>query len=198
MNTEPEFPDDIEMLPEPLFTEDGFINEAGFKGLENAINNIPPAYERLKDDIEWSTTSIWGYHDLVGAFCCGAIQCLAATKRTDHVPPCLPPNLEKIANFLGACLLKDVDEFGFVRWSLCDINRKFHEILLDDSPLGLFMEWNNKDGILGEDWLDLHAVLQNVCIILRAQLRDDANSGLFSEKEVWSLAAVNSRKLRIV
>ena len=65
---------DIDILSQPLLTEEGFINEACINELTAAINNIPPAHERLKDDLEWSTKRWTNLRDITGSLAFSAIH----------------------------------------------------------------------------------------------------------------------------
>ena len=53
---------DIEMLSQPLLTEEGFVNEACLNELNKAIKNSPKSYDRLDDNSEWMDKR-WTFKD---------------------------------------------------------------------------------------------------------------------------------------
>ena len=171
--------DDIEFIPEPLLTEEGFINEACLNGLEKAINNMPKTYERLANDPEWSEKKDkWIFRDeIVGAFakwaCCQS-------------PYACPDNLEIVCKYLDSCLKKEVDweTAGMTELSLVEINKLCWDILGDFQP---FLDWNKSkketDKIVftsrysgkrdpDYDFIDLDALLHNVCLDIRTKRRE--------------------------
>ena len=161
--------DKIEVLSQSLTTEEGFLNEACMNELAAWINNFPKTYARpdLLEDPEWSTQRVVSVKEITGYFAQWAIR------QGDH-PGC-PPNLEKLITYLGNCLRTDFGEKDGTRWgemgwgnfSLCEINKTLWDILGD---LSIFQEWNTKE-CLGEHWLDLDALLHNVCISIRNERR---------------------------
>lgn len=157
----------IEMLSQPLLTEEGFVNEACVNELSAWVNNLPPTYERLKDDPEWNRPQWLFPKDITGYFANWAVR------QGDHHPH--PPNLEQLVGYLDACLRRRMDNgafgevvAGMFKASLCDINQALHEILMEEP---VFVAWNTKE-CLGDDWLDLDALLHNVCLSIRAERRE--------------------------
>jgi len=170
------------ILSQPFLTEEGFVNEACWNELCKAIDNMPPAYERLSDDPEWSEKKDkWTFKkDITSAFAKYAIK---------QCPSGIPDNLEKVLGYLDACLEKmvDWDVCGMTELSLCEINRLLHEILMDQG-ISFFDNWNKpkKDwrsdkrfDSFGDavnvdpdfDYIDLHALLRNVCLDIRMERR---------------------------
>ena len=153
----------IEMLQEPLATEDGFLNEACIKELNAAILNTPETHERLAGNPEWSTAFWTSDIDIIGALADSAVQCHGGA----------PLKLESVTNYVMACLrsgpFKDNrcdgehDRFRLAELSLCDINRLLWGYLRD---LKDFNDWN-EEKIVGKNWIDLSACLHNVCISIR-------------------------------
>ena len=159
--------DKIEMLNEPLTTEEDYLNEACIKELEGVIRSMPEAHERLAGRPEWSTPWIVTDNDIVSNFakCAVGIWCGC------------PPDLVEVVGYVQACLrrgpFKDEEEytacgrpFRMKRMSLCEIN-KFLWDVLDGLPR--FMAWNDADK--HENWVDLSALLRNVCIEIRNERR---------------------------
>lgn len=159
--------DNIEFLSQPLMTEDGFLNPACLNELEAAIKNMPKTFERLFDDPEWNEEKITYYREIAGYFIHWAV-------RQQNNQKCLP-NLENITNYLMECLRrefakKDTTHYGEMGWgyfSLCQINKILYDILWD---LPSFLDWNDEK-IIGKEWLDLDALLHNVCISIRNERR---------------------------
>ena len=171
----------IEMLTQPLTTEDGYLNEACVKELEAAINNMPESYERLANDPEWQATGWIGAYEITGLLSKWAIQQSAG----------VPPAMDDVLNYCLVCLRRD-DRFSewqglghYAKLSLCDINKLLWDIL---GELQLFLDWNEK-GImkpLGLEWIDLSALLHNVCISIRNERRHDRAFNEEFEREYGS------------
>ena len=164
----------MDFLTQPLLTEDGFINQACMNELEAAIANMPPTYDRLSGDEEWNTKKWTCLKEVTGHFAHWAVRQLKVTP--------FPPGLEKMVGYLDACLVSKfngetlgLSEYDMLELSLCDINKALHDILMGDKT---FLSWNTKEA-LGDDWLDLHALLHNVCISIRNERRESA---AFNEK----------------
>ena len=183
------------IISEPFLTEEGFVNEACMNELNKAIENMPPAYERLADRPEWSEKKDkWTFKkDIVAAFAKWAIR------QSGYA---CPDNLEKVVGYLDACLDKmvDWDTCGMTELSLCDINRLLHEILMDQG-ISFFDDWNkakkewrsdSRFDCMGEaekvdpdfGFIDLHALLKNVCLDIRTDRRDfEAFNKKFDEEQ---------------
>ena len=136
--------------------------------LLEAIENMPRTYERLANDPEWNTPRVTYFKEITGAFALWAVRQGSGYK--------CPPNLEKIISYLDTCLRKEFvrrnedarwGEMGYGEFSLCEINRMLFSILWN---LSLFQDWNTEE-CLGKDWLDLHAILHNVCLSIREERR---------------------------
>lgn len=161
-----DLPDErIEILSEPLTTEEGFINAASLAELEAAIKAIPETYERLAGDLEWSTPYPIILDEIVGALASWAIR------QANGIPPGLPG----VCAYARACLAmrSDLTKFSdgiamFERASLCDVNRWLWEILGDHKP---FVQWNDAEAMRGLNWIDLSALLHNVCLSIRNERR---------------------------
>lgn len=173
----------MKILSQPLMTEDGFLNPACLNELNGAISAMGKTHERLKGDPEWDDakdrwTSI---HDIVGAFAMWACR---------QSPYGVPDGLENVCKYLNAALKSCApwDEMaGMAQCSLCDINRWLHEILYEQG-VREFDAWNRcKVGDTPEmqftcamdgrrdpdrDFIDLDALLHNVCITIRNERRE--------------------------
>ena len=154
----------IEMLSEPLVTEEGFLNEACISQLEAAIRNMPESWERLAHEPEWNTPAIIADVEIIGYLAGNAVRAFQG----------VPPKLEEVVGYAHACLLKgpfvespDYGGFRMVKLSLCDINRLLWEYL---GGLTSFDNWN-KEEIVGSRWIDLSALLHQVCISVRNERR---------------------------
>lgn len=158
-----------EVIQEPLLTEDGFLNEACMNELASVINNMPYSYERFKDNPEWSVPCVTNIKYITGAFAQWSVRQL-------HETP-YPPNLEKLIGYLDACLRKEFlkkedskwNQEGWGKFSLCEVNKMLHDFLWEDPT---FNEWNS-DKVLGDNWLDIEALLHNVCLSIRDERRDN-------------------------
>lgn len=162
-------PEDFDhILANPLLTEDGFLNEACLNELASAIKNMPKTYERCADDPEWSKKRITHYREITGGLAHWAVRQLGSGSKDCTLP--FPPNLEKVVGYLHACIRKKFDEFGWTDLSLCDISKMLYDILYEQN-VSVFDEWNTKE-VLGEHWLDLDALLHNVCLTIRQERRE--------------------------
>jgi len=172
--------DKIEMLNEPLLTEDGLVNPVCIAELNAAIKNMPPTYERLAGEPEWSQKYCTSEHCILGAFAKFAVTqnlCVA------------PPSLDIVINYLRECLrvsyleklTSGEDPFYCADLSLCDVNRALWEIL---GRFGPFEAWNDKDAEGMNGWfIDLHALLHNVCVEIRNERRHRHAFNLEFERE---------------
>jgi hypothetical protein len=178
MNDENEL--EIEMLSQPLLTEDGFVNPACMNELSAAIASIPATHVRLADDPEWSEKRWTFRKEIVGYFAMWACR---------QSPYGVPDGLENVCKYLYASLASAAkwipSDSGMAELSLCEINRLLHEILMEKG-VKEFDAWNvPKSGPTAElvfssafntpdrddDFIDLHALLHNVCVGIRDERR---------------------------
>jgi hypothetical protein len=169
---------EIEMLSQPLTTAEGFLNPAAMSELEARIASTPKTYLRLADDPEWAAKRYTCRTEITGAFARWAVR---------QSPYGCPDGLESVVRYLDACLKTAVtwDGVGFAELSLCDINRVCWDILGDFAP---FQAWNKAKKGSEEvvfvsafgpppdpdhDFIDLDALLHNVCIDIRTKRRVD-------------------------
>jgi hypothetical protein len=100
----------------------------------------------------------------------------------------VPDGLENVCKYLNACLKTVVpwNEAGMVEASLCDVSRWLHEILMDKG-VAEFDAWNRRKigdtpdiqfssrydgpGNPDRDFIDLDALLHNVCLTIRDERR---------------------------
>lgn len=164
------------ILEQPLLTEDGFINPACMNELESAIKNMPNTYERLAGDLEWSTPRWVFWRHIVGALAMWAVRQIPCetsnweTMKNEPLDaPVYPPGLEKIIGYVGTCIKPKFDSHGMAELSLCQINKMLHDILMDQG-ISIFDGWNTPE-VMGKGWLDLHALLHNVCLTIRDERR---------------------------
>jgi hypothetical protein len=176
--------DKIEMLSQSLMTEDGYLNPACMYELESTINNMPKTYNRLANDSEWSIRkNKWTFKkDIVGAFAMWACR---------QSPYGVPDGLENVCKYLNAALESCGNGWknsGMQECSLVDINKWLHEILYEQGVIE-FDKWNeckmgnapdiNFVSVHDEkrnpdrDFIDLDALLHNVCLTIRDERRKD-------------------------
>lgn len=152
--------DDIEMLSQPLLTEEGFLNEGCMNELNCAIRNMPKTYERLSGDSEWADKKDrWTTRShIVGSFAMWACR---------QSPTGVPVGLEKVCGYLNEALknVSQWDTAGMAEVSLCEINQWLYDILYEQG-VSLFDAWNE-----GKDFIDLDALLSNVCTSIRDERR---------------------------
>lgn len=173
----------MQMLSQPLMTAEGFINPACMNELSSAISNMGTTHERLADDPEWNT-KLWVFRkEIVGYLAAWAIR----------QSPCgVPEGLETVCKYLDACLKKSVEWIheGMADLTLCEISRLLHDILMDKG-IEAFDNWNrsqaDREGVHKDpeiafscryskddafyDFIDLGALLHNVCISIRDEWR---------------------------
>jgi hypothetical protein len=152
------------IIEQPLLTEEGFLNGACLNELHSAIKNIPPTYIRLQDNPEWTVKRITNYKEITGYCANWAIRQGYKEPHMAH-----PPNLEKVVSYLQACIRKEFDNDGWANLSLCDISKMLHGVLYEQS-ISVFDDWN-KEEVMGHNWLDLDALLHNVCLSIRDERR---------------------------
>lgn len=165
--------DETEMLTQPLLTEEGFVNEACMNELAAAIEKMPPTYERLANEPEWSTPIFISYREVVGYFAHWAVRNIQGDD-----PP-FPPGLEKMIGLLTAIIRPKFKEIeGWAHLTLCEINKMLHDALWEEP---IFNSWNDSEVVAG--WLDLHALLHQVCISIRNEKRESDRFNAEFEKE---------------
>jgi len=169
---------DIEMLTQPLLTEEGFINEACMNELNTFVTNMPKSHNRLSDDPEWSVKRWIFKKDITRG--------LAKYAVAQSPYPC-PDNLTEVIRYLDACLEKEVDweVCEMAELSLCDINKLLYDILYEQG-FTFFDDWNKSKkgnveiqftsrydgpGDPDYDFIDLDALLHNVCLDIRMERR---------------------------
>jgi len=170
---------DFEIIDEPLVTEDGFLNEVAYKQMVNRIKNIEPAYERLKNNQEWSKKELTDKKQILSNFGKCAIRLSLYS---------IPSHLEEIICYLDKCLEKDIswDKDKYTYLSLCNINKLLYNILYEKN-ISYFDEWNEpkKDWRKSDfetfqeacetdidyDYISLDALLHNVCLEIREERR---------------------------
>lgn len=171
--------DKIEILSQPLLTSEGSLNPACLNELKATLAETPKTYHRLRDEPEWSYKSWTFTNNIVGAFSMWACR---------QSPYCVPDGLENVCKYLHAALKTAVpwDAHGMAQLSLCDINRLLREILYEQG-VAEFDAWNRCkagdtpdisfssafDGTRNPDreFIDLDALLHNVCITIRDERR---------------------------
>lgn len=148
-----------EIIEEPLLTDEGFLNEACMNALHKAINSMPKSYERLADTPEWNTPAWTFKHDITAELAKWAIG---------QGPTECPVGLERVVGYLDTCLDHKFSfgTEGMCELSLCDINKALYEILYKQG-IGDFDKWNE-----GKDFIDLHALLHNICVGIRNERRE--------------------------
>lgn len=190
---------DIEMLSQPLLTEEGFINEACMNELKASINNIPKPYERNDGDSEW-TEKRWTFKDHITRG--------LAKYAISQSPYSCPDNLEKVIRYLDACLEKEVDwgSHGMAELSLCDISKLLYDILYEQG-FTYFDDWNkskkgktdmqfvSRDSSIDPDYdfIDLDALLGNVCLDIRMERRANDQFDKEFEEEYGKKKGQNGR-----
>lgn len=170
---------EIEILSQPLLDSEGRLNPACMNELEAAISGMGKTHERLSGEPEWSERkNQWTFpKEIVGAFAMWACQ---------QSPYGVPDGLENVCKYLHAALQTATkwDTAGMAECSLCDINRWLHEILYEQG-VKEFDAWNerkNKREGTGfcsavdqpspdDDFIDLDALLHNVCLTIRNERR---------------------------
>ena len=171
-------PEEVEMLTQPLVTEGGFLYEACMNELAAAINNMPESFDRLADNPEWSIPAWVGAGEITGHLARWSI-CQAVG---------VPPGLTDVLGFTHAAVSRDSrftswgDIGMYAELSLCDVNRLLWDIL---GELSLFCDWNDSAVMDARSlmWIDLSALLHNVCISLRNERRHEAAFNAKCERE---------------
>lgn len=190
----------MEMLSQPLTTSDGFLNPACMNELTAAIAGMGKTHDRLRGDPEWDERKDrWTFKtDIVGAFAMWACR---------QSPYGVPDGLENVCKYLNAALQSCAPwekMGGMTECSLCDISRWLHEILYEQG-VKEFDAWNRcKAGDTPDiqftcamdgrrdpdrDFIDLDALLHNVCLTIRDERRKNrAFDGKFDREHATGQA----------
>jgi len=169
--------EDIEMLSQPLLTEEGFINEACLNELNCFISDVPKIHDRKDEDTEWTIKRCTFKSDITRGLAKYAIS---------QSPYSCPDNLEEVIKYLDACLEREIDwgVCGLAELSLCDISKLLYDILYEQG-ITYFDNWNkskkgktdvqfvSRDSSVDPDYdfIDLDALLGNVCLDIRMERR---------------------------
>ncbi len=182
--------DEENTLKEPLSNSDGSLNQDCMAELSEVVANIPKAHDRLSIDPEWSAKRITSKKDILGGFVKYAVR---------QSPYDCPDHIQEVVLFLAKCLDRDVkwDDMGFAYLSLCEINKLLYDILYEKG-VSYFDAWNKSKITRSEDlfftsaysnhhpdtdFIDLDALLRNVCIDIRTDRREfDAFNKKFDEE----------------
>lgn len=158
-------PAKIDMLLQPFTTQEGYLNEACLQELEAKLKGIPESHERLMGNPEWSTPWVVTDTEIVGQLAHWAVRQFEGP----------PPDLAEVLGYLQACLRRGpfteetAPGFRCERLSLCEVNKILWEIL---GGLRQFDNWNREE-VVGERWIDLSALLHNVCVGIRDERRHE-------------------------
>ncbi len=164
----------VHFIETPMLTEDGFVSPVFEAELEAAIKNVCTlASERLAGDPEWNTPRWTMWREVTGYFALWAVRQI---EHPDTTP--FPPGLENMVGYLAACTRSKFDAQGMAELSLCDIEQMLFDILW---PEKIFQSWNEAEVLPG--WLDLHALLRNVCLSIRNERREHARFDLRFDTE---------------
>ena len=167
------------ILSQPLTTEDGFLNPACMNELGATLANMPKTHERLNGDPEWEKKHWIFVNYVTGYLAMWAIR---------QSPYTYPERLDEVIKYLDACLTLKANKEKMMEVSLCEINKMLYEILYEQG-VEAFDNWNKcKKGDTPDisftsrydgkkdpdyDFVDLDALLHNVCISLRNDFRKD-------------------------
>jgi len=182
----------MNIINEPLMTPEGYLNPACMNELESAIQTLPKTHERLSNDSEWNT-KIWVMKKDITSY--------LAKWAISQSPYAYPEGLETVIKYLDACLDRSASiEHGskMMNLSLCEINKLLHDILYEQG-VEAFDNWNKcKVGDTPDikysslydveknpdrDFIDLDALLHNVCLSIRDEKRkNDAFNKKFKEE----------------
>lgn len=173
--------DKIEMISQPLMDSQGRLNPACMNELISTIGAMGKTHERLAGDSEWDLKKDqWTTpSEITGAFSKWACR---------QSPYGVPDGLENVCKYLHACLLKERkwETSGMEELSLNEISRIIHSILYEQGVVE-FNLWNRcrvgdtpdiqfssrYDGKKNpdRDFIDLDALLHNVCLDIRDERR---------------------------
>ena len=190
-------------LNEPLTTKEGFLNPACMNELEATLTNMPKTHERLKNDTEWTKKNWLFIHDITGYLAMWAIR---------QSPYAYPEGLDKVIKYLDACLNTEIKKMKddnkiildkMFKLSLCEINKMLYDILYEQG-MKAFDNWNKcKKGNTPDisftsrydnqknpdyDFIDLDALLHNVCISIRDERRKNDDFDRRYKEEYGSLS----------
>lgn len=160
----------MDFLENPLLTEDGFINQACINEMQQWIKNLPKPHERNTDP-EWTNKRYTGIRQITSGLAKCAIRQIWCVSEDNG--PAFPPSIEKVIGYLHSALRKYFDKLGYAKLSLNDISKMLYDTLYEQN-ISIFDSWNTRE-CLGDNWIDLDALLRNVCIdIIDERRKNDA------------------------
>lgn len=104
------------------------------------------------------------YTEITAAFAYWAVKQVGCANGID-IPIAHAPKLEILIQYLKYQLIKDniFNDFGYAEISIDDISKILKDKLFSNDD---FLEWNTSKA-LGNYWLDLDAIIMNICATLR-------------------------------
>lgn len=171
--------EEIEQINKPLLNSDGSLNLDFLKELKQVIDSLPNVTPRLASDPEWNTKEEnWTFRqEIIGAFA------LWACRLSPHG---VPDGLEVVCKYLNECLKREYNWARMEELSLCEIHRALDDILLKNG-IKQFKDWAKaKSGKTDptnfltafggthcpdDDFMDLNALILNVCMTIRDERR---------------------------
>jgi len=177
----------MKLIEEPFLNPDGSVNENCMAELNSEIKHMGKTYERLSGDSEWSIKRWTFKREITGGLAKWAIR------QSGYA---CPDGLEKVVGYLDACLENEVFKSKeMLELSLCEINKHCWDILEDMKE---FLAWNeckkgntpdisfscrySKKEHPDDSFIDLDALLHNICLDIRMERRaNDAFDKKFEE-----------------
>jgi hypothetical protein len=169
-------PDEIRILTQPMFTDSG-VNPAAMNELEAAIKSTPRIHGRKRDDEEWNLKKYVFSKSITAELAKWAIR---------QSPYAYPEGLESVVKYLNEVLKRKADRYGMLSITLCELGELLYDTLYDKG-IKHFDDWNKpKSREVGDikfvtayseernpdtDFIDLDALLTNVCVEIRDEWR---------------------------
>jgi hypothetical protein len=173
--------DKIEQIKEPLLNADGSLNLDFLKEMKEILESLPNVSPRLEDNPEWNIKKDkWIFRqEIVGAFALWSCR---------MSPYGVPWGLEVVCKYLNECLKREYKwaKGGMEELSLFEIYQVLNDILIKNG-IKQFKDWGKaKSGRTDQsnflssfggthdpddDFVDLNALILNVCITIRDDRR---------------------------
>jgi hypothetical protein len=162
---------DVEIIQEPLLTDDGLVNPVAIAKIEAFCENMPDTHERMAGNAEWEAKRWIAWREVVGGLAYWGVRQIEPGCDTPY-----PPHFEKVIGFFAACSRPRFDNNGLAHLSLREVAKMLYDIL---TPEPMFQAWNDSEQLAG--WLDLDALIRNVCTTIRDERRNEVSGELTVE-----------------
>lgn len=157
---------EMQMLSQPLLTDEGLLNEACLNEMSAAINNMPAQSVRLASEPEYQIRAIMTEDDLIGAI---AGVTVPMYSRRGYIG--LPPGLHEVIGYAAARFRREceiIEGMNYRYITLIELAEFMEDVARECEQV---KAWNDCGNHPEGDFIDLGAWSRNVVIRIREMRR---------------------------